>query len=1324
MARKSPRSSTALPEEVAADLQTFLGYLNFSSGIPDPGFQACVNRLYRYLGPNEASSKLYELASGYLNGAGKKLPAFADAEQANAVLGLVFGEIHSAYRLHHADLLFHLSDSDFKHPFLLARMFEATLAQGSPWDETERITEGALAKLNDFVGHRPVAVLESGRKMEPYPHERFRPVPIYLQGAGVETGRYEALITRTLEILDEFSGPLLDDAYFTLAQLEELAVDVRAYDQNHPVYKRTNYTFGEWDPHQIDNKGRYTRFVVRKIVIDALLDWMESARDMSEDEALFQAAAALCGTMLMASSISGSGPDTHTSDISLISLLPRVARHRDAFYEMLLSSLSGPLQKRLLAESAIHRQPFGRVRQYLNLRLADYGAQQLQHVQMSSLFARMGYPQAAREEAYVIPSASARFECAIQCCITSSNIDLDHGKMAEAAARACEISELLHRGIDCGALVDPWNILGFQGLFPLFVAREDAHYDRRVDVLIDLVERSFTLFARLMSEASAVGDQTVLRTISEEFRGLADFWDRFATTTVTDLPAISGSESWESATHVANMLAQWREAGEAAGDIAFWRGQVDRLQSPKSYALVVKALLDRGDSVAAMGLLMQWLSAGESVSLESGPYSFHPLAGRWLDSALAASEEEDAAATAERVWPTVAKFFDYLEANAGAYWSVPTLDEAELPRENDLSMEEAEEEVEDDDEDNLFGAAYENVTFKDSAQDGQIGDTFDDDRFARDSEFDSLSSGLRDRLIFLANLTHMRQLAASTMVAVVPQNDDEIDENIATTISHWREHDTKLLRGLRELIEAVWSRQSPGPAGDQDSLIEYDRQSQLKYDLLRMLIIVYSKCRESSRTLLCCLPNSPKGVSLRGWEAAAIELYRAIFRSDVAETKRLLPPFLAAISRMPFLYVPLNEGGDPRDIAGVRTLQNAIQFLLEQLPRLGLLRETWQTLKTAYQMERRSHRAGVTITEFAGLFSTALHGSLETIIRSSSEWDKGEFTDEQLIQVVGEISDFYLQQWLEHSPTMRVSHVEAIADRGTWAEVKWFIRTYGQDLFYGGNLTLGGIRAILSRGVDSYFEFLKENDDPIRPTQLVEDLNSGLDSEEAAYSLEIVLRCLQDKYDRFIEYNSTTTQSDYGENIYLLLAFLRLEADYDRKAWDLAPVAMVHEALARNGATEAAEIWQDVFQIKTADLSQSFLRNLDRLERACSIKLPSLRDRLSERFVKPLTLDRILALVPQAVEDARAQVTSSSAFEMLREQAAEYMETTSGSAMDVPPWLYSLENEVAKLELPDFFDLDALAVPVSLPKVNISLREFSRQIEDWNNPLDGTEEEE
>ena len=106
----------------------------------------------------------------------------------------------------------------------------------------------------------------------------------------------------------------------------------------------------------------------------------------------------------MASAISGDGPACHDSTTTLTSLLPIVARQRDDFYARLMSSQSGSRVKRLIAEAKSTQQPFGHVRQALNLHLAHYGARQVQFRQLANIYARMGHAEAARNQAAIIPS--------------------------------------------------------------------------------------------------------------------------------------------------------------------------------------------------------------------------------------------------------------------------------------------------------------------------------------------------------------------------------------------------------------------------------------------------------------------------------------------------------------------------------------------------------------------------------------------------------------------------------------------------------------------------------------------------------------------------------------------------------------------------------------------------------------------------------------------------------------------------------------------------------------------------------------------------------
>ncbi|HUG92834.1 MAG TPA: hypothetical protein VML55_18480, partial [Planctomycetaceae bacterium] len=218
--RKSPRREP--PPADAPLWREVLGYLNFSGGSPDPRFERHLSDLYAAVGLEWTAESLRDLLLDRLATLRSSAPEFANSEQAGAVIGLALDAALPAYRRHHADLLFHLADEDFVQPFFLARVFEAVLSAGGPWTETERLVCGTLNQLNDFLGYRPLAVLENGRQMEPYRHERYRPVPLYIRDAGVAAGRYHDLIERTIQFFAEAPRDLLRDAYFDLDRMEEL----------------------------------------------------------------------------------------------------------------------------------------------------------------------------------------------------------------------------------------------------------------------------------------------------------------------------------------------------------------------------------------------------------------------------------------------------------------------------------------------------------------------------------------------------------------------------------------------------------------------------------------------------------------------------------------------------------------------------------------------------------------------------------------------------------------------------------------------------------------------------------------------------------------------------------------------------------------------------------------------------------------------------------------------------------------------------------------------------------------------------------------------
>ena len=513
--------------------QEILGYLNFSSGAADPRFLQNINHLFEVIDVSperveptwKAMHRFLAKTLQDLHGRGE---AFRQIDQAEAVLGLVFEKTLPGYRQFHADLLFHQSEESpvpaaVHRPGLRSR----ARSRAGRGRKPIALSGGAIAQLNDYLGHRPVAVLRTQQKIQPYAHEWVRPIPLFIRGAGVAVGRYHDLVTRALAILEGTDSSLQFDSMFDPALLEELAVDPRAYDFDHPVNKRPNYLFGQWDLGKLDNAGRCRRFVLQQVSLDAMMERIEHRGSLPYEEMLFEAAAVLAGTVLMGSRISGNRPEAHDSSVTLSSLVQQIAVYRDTFYERLLAQMQGPHAERLRAEAVAVRQPFGGVRQHFNQHLARRRAEQLQHVHLAELFARMGYTEAAQRQARVVPVASARLKCDIHCRLTTAHLAIEEVHSAaggagqrsgpaargrapaarlEHAARLLEESiGLLHRAIECGALVDPWNILGFGGQYSLFPSPENSVYDHRIDELIGLVGSIFTVGVQIQKEAAAVG---------------------------------------------------------------------------------------------------------------------------------------------------------------------------------------------------------------------------------------------------------------------------------------------------------------------------------------------------------------------------------------------------------------------------------------------------------------------------------------------------------------------------------------------------------------------------------------------------------------------------------------------------------------------------------------------------------------------------------------------------------------------------------------------------------------------------------------------------
>ncbi len=1282
-----------------ASASRLLGWINFSDGRPNPKWQRELDDAFDAL-VQEGVEQPWQALQSWLRNELDALEhsgnaAFRDSSQARTVIPLVFERVLPAYRQDHSDLLARLSERELFTPFFVARVFEAALSEGSPWDESERITRGALKRLNDFVGHRPIAVLESRPQTDLYPHERVRPVPLYIKGAGVAHGPYREMITQALDILEKADPDILHEACFDPKLLDELAFDPRPYDHGHPVNRRPNYLFGEWDPHQIDEQGRFRRFVVRKTTLDAILTRLpdEDPPDATRQERVYETGAVLAGTILMAAGTSGTGPTYFDSTVTLSKLVPRIARYRDAFYKQLIAGVGGEHGAKLQAESHKFRQPFGAARQHLNQELARQRAVELQESHLALLFAEMGYPEASRRRAASIAALSVRMLAEMRLRLASGQLAVEKNRLSQAAALLAESEELLLLGINCGAVADPWNALGFQGLFPLFNSREDSVRDPRLDDLIETVSRIFHLYSDLLVAAASSGDDDLGKKLTRSLERFAAWWDKHAAYEVSDLPRVHGGERAAAAAHVAKAIAGVRGSNASANDLAYWRQHREGFRAPSAFAQVVDALLRRGNQRAAMALLMTWLSEAGEIALEEGEASFHALARRWLHEVI------EAPGPALEKTPLVVRWFAHLEANADELWTVPDLNGG------------GENWSEKEDDEDVFEAAYEDMSYRDSADDGEEGAVAGGEsreHFSLEEEADRIES----RLDFLATTAKLWQDAIPFLRPFVGANAE-----LAEAAKGWLAAARSWQAPLLELLDHLHELKIPEPVGGFEDVMEFDRRRILREQLAEAVIETALETGRAVRLLGGLSSERPRRASHDpNWEPMALRLEAALGEGDADAVRKLLSRFVAEFRTQPLLFVPMSDGGHPRQILRSRQAQAMLRSLLEQLPRLGLIRETYHLIQIAKSMEQNAPPEGRKISEFQHLFPIALQSVLEALLDAAHSWPPGDLEgDEALVDLLRRITDSFLTLWLAHSQTLRLSVLETPPPGSDWEGLHEFVKKYGGDLFSPQFLSLANLRSVLHRGARNWIESLAAEPEP---PKLWIDIESGeLERSCAAELVEYVVQAMIEHHEEYRDYNSTTTQSDYGENLHLLLDFLKIKSNYDRYAWRMQPLVQAHAVLCRRGQDDAAKRWQaNMASFTRTKVAEPLLVELTKLEEQHGLRLRTVRDRLEERFVRPLVIDRLCSLVEPAMRQAADPPNEGGAFGRLEDQLHLLTDRPIGIGLDAPEWLEKLEDEVEavrkRMAQGDRPPKRGLA-----PGVVLNFDDLQRQLTDWDKPL-------
>jgi hypothetical protein len=237
-------------------------------------------------------------------------------------------------------------------------------------------------------------------------------------------------------------------------------------------------------------------------------------------------------------------------------------------------------------------------------------------------------------------------------------------------------------------------------------------------------------------------------------------------------------------------------------------------------------------------------------------------------------------------------------------------------------------------------------------------------------------------------------------------------------------------------------------------------------------------------------------------------------------------------------------------------------------------------------------------------------------------------------------------------------------------------------------MTLANLQGILHRGVRAYLEDLQQEADPLHPILLLEHLGEQVAESQAAQWLECILESVVRNYEEYKDYNATTTLSDYGRNLHVLLDFLRLKMEYERHSWHFLPIYQVHELLIRGKMLRPAREWESEFAQATASLADKLQKQLSQRESIHGVRLRTVRDAIDGRFLEPFHLNRLRGLVRPVVKEAGHGDSGPARGRFLRE-LERFAASPQGSGLDVPAWIGQLEAEITSVEAAGAAELPA-----------------------------------
>ena len=640
--------------------------------------------------------------------------------------------------------------------------------------------------------------------------------------------------------------------------------------------------------------------------------------------------------------------------------------------------------------------------------------------------------------------------------------------------------------------------------------------------------------------------------------------------------------------------------------------------------------------------------------------------------------------------------------------------------------------------DPIFSAAYENMIFCDSADDGLDEETFSGKFTSKDwnesEEFARETNRISERLTFIVSTVKLwRFTAIRSPLLTYFSKDTNFDDSVLVDsklrLEDWLNQTVRFKKGLYELLDQVSRFRIFLPSGTTDSLVEYDQIRGTKEILLDRVIETLVEVEDTLFFLKATLNDETTTKFAKPWNLLIVKVFSALLRRDVQLVRQLWPSLLNKLETRTLLYIPTTRGGEARTIVDCRQLQQVVLYLLRYAPKIGLLFETFQLIGCVQKMEQIRLSSPGAITEYDRFVEVATRSITETLAESSilccsESKNLPVLGDQTLVSYLVCTVNVILRFWLSHSQQIRVSTVETIVAESRWQMIKIFIQNYGADLFTQDFLAFRNIRAILHQGTVKYLSSLvsmkNTNHELDAGNKVVTAIMEGKEKlEHIAGVLEIIIECVAENYSEYVDYNSTTTQSDRGDRLYIFLDFLRVLSSYERILWNLKPVYWIHDSLIRTGHVKVAKVWKNRIKQKSFSLAESSLHNYSQLTRMYGIGLTSIRERLSERFIRPLDIAQMCGLVSESITAVKELGENNTIFKELERTIENLAATSVGVGFELPEWLICLQSEVTfscenckRNHLQNGrLGEDSVGVVPSFPIISLSRVDIERQLQ-------------